>query len=90
MEFSPYILVVLAVLVAPLLGGLISGLDRKITARVQGRIGPPILQPFYDVLKLLGKEALAVNRVQILYAYLHLAFMIAVVILLVLWLMGRL
>lgn len=32
--------------------------DRKVTARVQFRKGPPLLQPVYDVLKLLGKETL--------------------------------
>ena len=32
--------------------------DRKVTARVQFRKGPPLLQPLYDVLKLLGKETL--------------------------------
>ena len=35
------------------LGGLIVGVDRKITARVQFRKGPPVLQPFYDFFKLL-------------------------------------
>lgn len=34
-------------------GGLLSWFDRKITARVQFRIGPPVLQPFWDFLKLL-------------------------------------
>lgn len=32
------------------------GLDRKIAARMQARIGPPIRQPFLDVGKLLVKE----------------------------------
>jgi NADH-quinone oxidoreductase subunit H len=32
--------------------------DRKVTARVQWRVGPPLLQPFYDFVKLLGKETL--------------------------------
>lgn len=35
------------------LGGLIAGIDRKITAWVQFRKGPPVLQPFYDFFKLL-------------------------------------
>lgn len=74
----------MALLLAPILGGLLSGLDRKITARIQGRVGPPIFQPFYDVIKLLLKEPLAVNRAQILYAYLHLAFIMTVVVMLVL------
>ena len=40
------------ILVAPVAGGLVMGIDRRITARMQGRYGPPILQPFYDVGKL--------------------------------------
>lgn len=32
------------------------GIDRKIAARLQGRYGPPVLQPFWDVVKLMGKE----------------------------------
>ena len=43
------------IIFAPILGGLTSGIDRKITARMQGRQGPPVLQPFYDVIKLLKK-----------------------------------
>jgi NADH-quinone oxidoreductase subunit H len=29
---------------------------RKLVARLQGRRGPPFFQPFFDVMKLLGKE----------------------------------
>jgi len=32
------------------------GIDRKISARMQGRIGPPLIQPFRDVRKLFTKE----------------------------------
>jgi formate hydrogenlyase subunit 4 len=39
-------------LVAPLFQGVL----RKITARIQSRQGPPIRQPYLDLLKLLGKE----------------------------------
>jgi len=35
-----------------------SWVDRKVTARVQWRVGPPLLQPFYDFVKLLGKETI--------------------------------
>ena len=39
--------------------GLVSKwIDRKVTARVQWRVGPPWFQPFADFLKLLGKETL--------------------------------
>ncbi|MBF0483670.1 MAG: NADH-quinone oxidoreductase subunit H [Candidatus Omnitrophica bacterium] len=52
---------------APIVGGLLAGLDRRVTARMQNRIGPPILQPFYDVLKLFKKETLVVRPSQTLY-----------------------
>jgi formate hydrogenlyase subunit 4 len=52
------------VIIAPFIGGLIAGIDRKLTARLQGRFGPPIWQPFFDVLKLLQKERIVVNKFQ--------------------------
>lgn len=35
---------------------LFDGIDRKIHARMQNRIGPPVIQPFYDFIKLFNKE----------------------------------
>lgn len=64
------------IILAPILGGLTSGIDRKITARMQGRQGPPILQPFYDVVKLLKKETVLINHVQIFYLLTFLIFII--------------
>ena len=40
---------------APLLNGVIA----QVEARLQGRRGPRILQPYYDLAKSFGKEALA-------------------------------
>lgn len=37
----------------------VSGVIARIEARLQGRIGPRILQPYYDLAKLFRKEALA-------------------------------
>ncbi|MCK4387508.1 MAG: NADH-quinone oxidoreductase subunit H [Dehalococcoidia bacterium] len=39
-------------------GLLFRGIDRKLVAHMQGRIGPPIIQPFRDVRKLLVKETI--------------------------------
>ncbi|MDE5984838.1 MAG: NADH-quinone oxidoreductase subunit H [Eubacterium sp.] len=64
------------IILAPILGGLTSGIDRKITARMQGRQGPPVLQPFYDVIKLLKKETVLINHVQIFYLLTFLIFII--------------
>jgi formate hydrogenlyase subunit 4 len=64
------------VVVAPVLGCLIAGLDRIITARLQGRVGPPLLQPLYDVRKLLAKDNVSVNGFQDFYVAMSLVFAI--------------
>lgn len=71
------ILWVIAYLIfAPLVGGILAGLDRIVSARMQGRVGPPLLQPFYDVLKLMEKEPLTVNKVQDFYVMCFLIFIV--------------
>lgn len=37
---------IIAVVVAPFIGGLLAGIDRKLTARLQGRYGPPLYSHF--------------------------------------------
>ncbi|HOP75240.1 MAG TPA: NADH-quinone oxidoreductase subunit H [Bacillota bacterium] len=69
--------VVATIILAPLIGGLLTGIDRKITARMQSRSGPPIFQPFYDLFKLLGKERLIVNQTQMMFVIGHLFFAVA-------------
>ena len=54
-------------LAAPVVGCLLAGLDRIISARMQGRVGPPLLQPYYDVRKLFEKERASVNAVERVY-----------------------
>lgn len=46
---------------APIVGCLLAGVDRKLSARMQGRVGPPLLQPYYDVRKLIEKDNVSVN-----------------------------
>lgn len=65
---------VLFLVLAPIAGGLIAGIDRKITARMQGRVGPPVLQPFYDVGKLFEKERVVVTTAQNFYVLAYLVF----------------
>lgn len=60
-------LVILYLILAPVIGGLVSGIDRIVTARMQRRVGPPVLQPFYDVMKLFSKQAQTVHMIQNLY-----------------------
>ena len=70
------VLGVAAAVGAPLVGGLLTGLDRRISARMQGRWGPPLLQPFYDVAKLFRKETIVVRRSQNFYVYFFFVFMV--------------
>lgn len=69
------ILAVAFVIVAPVLGGLLAGADRIVTARMQGRVGPPLAQPFYDVGKLLTKDVRRVNPIAEPLLVGHLIFM---------------
>jgi ech hydrogenase subunit B len=48
---------------APVAGGLLAGADRIVSARMQSRVGPPLLQPFYDVGKLFRKRTRQVNPI---------------------------
>jgi formate hydrogenlyase subunit 4 len=50
--------VAVVLLVAPFCEGVL----RKLTARLQSRQGPPLWQPYFDLLKLLGKEDLEVGE----------------------------
>lgn len=47
-----------------ILGLVASWIVRKVSALVQWRVGPPLLQPFYDVMKLMGKEILIPEQAQ--------------------------
>ena len=58
MTLVVFILIAIAVLI---LGMVTSWIDRKVTALVQARVGPPWFQPLADILKLLGKETLVPN-----------------------------
>ena len=71
------IISVIAYLVlAPLVGGFLAGLDRKLSAKMQRRVGPPVLQPFYDVFKLFEKENQSPTRFQDFYVLAYLVFLI--------------
>ena len=43
---------------ALVIGCLFKGLDRRVEARLQRRVGPPLVQPWLDTAKLLTKETL--------------------------------
>jgi formate hydrogenlyase subunit 4 len=62
------------------LAPLFQGILRKITALIQSRQGPPLLQPYFDLLKLLGKEDIETGqtpRMQRFAAYLSLATLLS-------------
>ena len=53
----------LILLLAPLLTGLV----RKVKARLQRRRGPPLLQPYLDLRRLLGKDAVVAENASWLF-----------------------
>ena len=57
-ETLGYILIFPGFLFCFLVGLFLAGVDRKIVAKMQKRVGPPLLQPFYDFFKLCGKETI--------------------------------
>ena len=63
-------------ILAPVIGGLLAGVNRKISARMQRRVGPPIMQPFYDFFKLWDKQPVAVNKAQSFYVTGFLLFVV--------------
>ena len=79
---NPYIYALLVLILAPVAGIILTGVDRKLTAHMQGRIGPSWLQPYYDLVKLFSKKPMALHRPQLIYATLHLVFMMVAVLLL--------
>ena len=71
LKYLAYVLIFPGFLFCFLSGLLLCGIDRKLVARMQKRVGPPILQPFYDFFKLCGKETIvpaAANKFMFLMA----------------------
>ena len=61
LEFVFYLLIFPGLLFTAVLGLLVGWVDRKVTARLTYRVGPPILQNFNDFFKLMGKETIIVK-----------------------------
>jgi len=59
------------ILMAPVLGGLLYGGERILRARMQRRQGPPLLQPFYDMFKLMEKRSLVIHATHALLGIVH-------------------
>ncbi|MDD4980161.1 MAG: NADH-quinone oxidoreductase subunit H [Candidatus Omnitrophica bacterium] len=50
--------------------GLIAGwIDRKVSARIQWRVGPPWYQNFVDIVKLLGKETIVPEGAKLTFLF---------------------
>lgn len=70
------IIALVYLILAPVAGCLLAGVDRKLSARMQGRRGPPVRQPYYDVRKFMEKEQITSNGVQDFYVACYLLFVI--------------
>ncbi|MBS4015919.1 MAG: NADH-quinone oxidoreductase subunit H [Candidatus Latescibacteria bacterium] len=58
MKIAFWFLVFPGFLFTAIVGMLLTWVDRKVTARIHWRIGPPWYQPFADFFKLLAKETM--------------------------------
>lgn len=67
------------ILFAPAFGGLLYGIERVLRARMQNRKGPPILQPFYDMFKLIDKRAFIIHPFHTILGIMHFVTLWAVV-----------
>ena len=76
MIIKTVISIIAYLILAPIVGGLLAGLYRKFSAKMQRRVGPPVLQPFYDVFKLFEKEDQTVTKVQDFYVLIFVVFVI--------------
>lgn len=56
------LLVIGLTLVAPFGISILLGIDRRVSASMQLRIGPPVLQPWYDLTKLVSKRTVPGDR----------------------------
>jgi formate hydrogenlyase subunit 4 len=63
-----YLMAFFQILLVLMLAPLFEGIMRKLVAVVHSRIGPPLYQPYLDILKLLGKEEL-VTSPHLLFRY---------------------
>ncbi|MBN1996917.1 NADH-quinone oxidoreductase subunit H [candidate division KSB1 bacterium] len=61
-EYLFYLLVFPGLLFTGVVGLLVGWVDRKVSARFQYRVGPPLFQNFNDFFKLLGKETMIVKQ----------------------------
>lgn len=75
--------VTLLLIVSAIIGCFLSGIERRLSARLQHRVGPPLLQSLYDVLKLFSKENVVVNKYQNFFIYSYFMFAILSLILLI-------
>lgn len=69
--------VILVLVLAPIVGCFLAGVERKISANLQGRVGPSLLQPWYDFVKLMNKENVVVNKYQNVYILTYIFFIVA-------------
>jgi len=76
-QYIDVLIMFILFVMAPFIGCVTMGVFRKLLARFHNRIGPPIRQPWYDFLKLIGKKEIVMNHTQLLFLLLYLFFVMS-------------
>lgn len=75
MIFKTIVSAVLYLVLAPFVGCILVGWQQRLSAKMQGRKGASILQPFYDVKKLMTKQKADEKNIYDYYVKIFLLFM---------------
>ncbi len=62
---------VILTILAPFFGGIVYGIERVVKARMQRRVGPPLMQPFYDFFKLMDKRPIMIHSLHALMGIMY-------------------
>lgn len=76
MVIKTVVSVIAYLVLAPFVGGFLTGWGRKILAGAQGKKGHSVIQPLYDVKKLLGKKTDSDKYIHDYYVKIFLLFVI--------------
>lgn len=77
MDVNTYVYYIVLGILLPIVALIYDGIERKLTARLQGRVGPPITQSWLDFIKLLTKRTKLPEDTNLIMLFTGLVFIFA-------------